>query len=69
MSNYPSKDTLKTEVTMEHVEERNCTPEKKAIYQKIKEYVLDKYGLKVYFLYIAQIKDKRGLNKEHIRKN
>lgn len=41
MSNYPSKDTLKTEMTMEHDEERNCTPEKKAIYQKIK----DKCGL------------------------
>ena len=38
------KDTPKIEVTMEPDEESNYTPEEKATYQKIKEYVKDKYG-------------------------
>ena len=33
------KDTPKIEVTMEPDEESNYTPEEKATYQKIKEYV------------------------------
>ena len=35
------KDTPKIEVTMEPDEESNYTPEEKATYQKIKEYVKD----------------------------
>lgn len=35
--------------------------EKKATYQQIKDYVLDKFGLKVSSLNIAQIKDKCGI--------
>lgn len=35
--------------------------EKKATYQKIKDYILDKYGFKVSTLYISQIKRKCGL--------
>lgn len=49
---------------MEPDEESNYTPEEKATYQKIKDYVLQEYGLKVSSLYIAQIKDKCGLDKE-----
>ena len=36
---------------------------KKGTYEKIKAYVLEKYGLKVSSLYIAQVKDKCGLDK------
>lgn len=35
--------------------------EKKVTYQKIKDYILDKYGFKVSTLYISQIKRKCGL--------
>jgi len=44
-------------------EESNYTPEEKVTYQKIKAYILEKYGFKVSLLYIAQIKDKCGLVK------
>ena len=44
-------------------EESNYTPEEKVTYQKIKAYILEKYGFKVSSLYIAQIKDKCGLVK------
>lgn len=39
---------------MEPDEESNYTPEEKATYQKIKEYVKDKYGVHVH-TYIAQV--------------
>ena len=35
--------------------------ESKATYEEIKEYVLDKYGLNVSSLYIAQVKRKHGI--------
>ena len=35
--------------------------ESKATYAKIKEYILEKFGLKVPTLYIAQIKKKCGI--------
>lgn len=35
--------------------------ESKATYQEIKDYVLDKYGLKVSSLYISQVKTKCGI--------
>ena len=57
-------DTPKLEIVMEVDSDSNYTPEERATYQKIKEYVLEKYGLKVHSLYIAQIKDKCGLGKE-----
>lgn len=38
--------------------------ESKATYDEIKAYIMDKFGLKVSSLYIAQIKDKYGL-REH----
>lgn len=57
LSDYPSKkDTQKIEVTMEPNEESSYTPEEKATYQKIKDYVKDKYGVNVHTSYIAQVK-------------
>ena len=43
-------------------EESNYTPEEKATYQKIKEYVEDKYGVNVHTSYIAQVKRMCGLD-------
>lgn len=63
------KDTPKIEVTMKPDEESNYTPEEKTTYSKIKAYILQKYGFKVSSLYIAQIKDKCGLGKEHTGNN
>lgn len=56
------KDTPKIEVTMEPDEESNYTPEEKATYQKIKDYVKDKYGVNVHTGYIAQVKRMCGLD-------
>ena len=56
------KDTPKIEVTMEPDEESNYTPEEKATYQKIKDYVKDKYGVNVQTSYIAQVKRMCGLD-------
>lgn len=56
------KDTPKIEVTMEPDEESNYTPEEKATYQKIKNYVKDKYGVNVHTSYIAQVKRMCGLD-------
>ena len=54
----------KLEVTMEVDSESNYTPEEKVTYEKIREYILKKHGLKVSTLCIAQIKDKCGLQKQ-----
>ena len=56
------KETPKIEVTMEPDEESNYTPEEKATYSKIKEYVKDKYGVNVNTSYIAQVKRMCGLD-------
>jgi len=56
------KDTPKIEVTMEPYEESNYTPEEKATYQKIKDYVKNKYGVNVHTSYIAQVKRMCGLD-------
>ena len=56
------KDTPKIEVIMEPDEESNYTPEEKATYQKIKDYVKDKYGVNVHTSYIAQVKRMCGLD-------
>lgn len=56
------KDTPKIEVTMEPDEESNYIPEEKATYQKIKDYVKDKYGVNVHTSYIAQVKRMCGLD-------
>lgn len=36
-------------------------PEAKATYSEIKKYVLEKFGLEVFSLYIAQVKEKYGI--------
>ena len=56
------KDTPKIEVTMKLDEESNYTPEERATYPKIKEYVRDKYGVNVHTSYIAQVKRMCGLD-------
>ena len=56
------KDTPKIEVTMEPDEESNYTPQEKATYSKIKEYVKEKYGVNVHTSYIAQVKCMCGLD-------
>lgn len=44
--------------------------ESKATYDQIKEYILDKFGIKVSTLYIAQIKKKCGIVlREHYNKS
>ena len=52
----------KIEVTMGPDEESNYTPEEKATYSKIKEYVKEKYGVNVHTSYIAQVKRMCGLD-------
>lgn len=49
------------EVKLELDEEDITKVESKGTYENIKDYILDKYGLKVSMLYIAQIKRKCGL--------
>ena len=56
------KDTPKIEVTMEPDEKSNYTPEEKATYQKIKQYVKNKYGVNVHTRYIAEVKRMCGLD-------
>ena len=56
------KDTPKIEVTMEPNGESNYTPEEKSTYQKIKDYVKDKYGVNVHTSYIAEVKRMCGLD-------
>lgn len=62
-------DTPRIEVMMKPNEESNYKPVEKGTYQNIKDYILEKYGLKVHTLYIAQIKDKCGLGKERAGNN
>ena len=40
----------------------NYAPEERATYQKIKEYVMDKYGVNVHTAHIAQVKRMCGLD-------
>lgn len=54
--------TPKIEVTMEVDSDSNYSPEEKATYQKIKEYVKDKYGLNVHTRYIAEVKRMCGID-------
>lgn len=56
------KDIPKIEVTMKPDEESNYTPQEKATYSKIKEYVKEKYGVNVHTSYIAQVKRMCGLD-------
>ena len=54
--------TPKLEVTMEVDSDSNYLPEEKATYQKIKEYVKDKYGVNVHTRYIAEVKRMCGID-------
>ena len=56
------KDTPKIEITMEPDDESNYTSQEKATYQKIKDYVKNKYGVNVHTSYIAQVKRMCGLD-------
>ena len=55
------KSTSHIEVELDLSELETTTAEAKATYSEIKQYVLEKYGLKVSSLYIAQIKQKYGI--------
>lgn len=58
------------EVEIELNEMDLTSAESKATYAQIKEYVLEKFGLKVSTLYIAQIKKKCGIVlREHYNKS
>ncbi len=57
------KGTPKIEVSMKPGEGSLYEPKDKGTYEKIKAYVLENYGFKVSSLYIAQVKDKCGLDK------
>ncbi len=50
---------IEVELTMDELD--LTAAESKATYEEIKEYVLEKFGLKVSQLYIAQIKRKCGI--------
>jgi len=52
----------KLEVTMEVDADSNYTPEERATYPRIKEYVKEKYGVNVHTSYIAQVKRMCGLD-------
>lgn len=54
--------TPKIEVTMEVDSDSNYSPEEKATYQKIKDYVKDKYGANVHTRYIAEVKRMCGID-------
>ena len=56
------KDIPKIEACVEPDEESNYTPAERVTYQKIKEYVKEKYGVNVHTSYIAQVKRMCGLD-------
>lgn len=47
---------------MEVDADSNYTPEERVTYPKIKEYIMDKYGVNVHTSYIAQVKRMCGLD-------
>lgn len=47
---------------MEVASDSNYSPEKKATYQKIKEYVKDEHGVNVHTRYIAEVKWMCGID-------
>lgn len=59
LSKLNSKQHIEVEVKMDELD--ITAAESKATYEEIKEYVLEKFGLKVSQLYIAQIKRKCGI--------
>lgn len=61
LSKLKSSKHIEVELKMEELD--LTAAESKATYDQIKEYVLEKAGLKVSNLHIAQVKDKHGLEK------
>ena len=59
LSKLKSTHHIEIELNMDELD--LTAAEKKATYQEIKDYVLEKSGLKVSSLYIAQIKQKCGI--------
>lgn len=61
LSKLKSDKYIDVEVEMDELDMTNA--ERKTTYDQIKGYVLEKTGLKVSNLYIAQVKNKHGLKK------
>ena len=59
LSKLNIKQYIEVELTMDEMD--LTAAEKKASYEEIKEYVLEKFGMKVSHLYIAQVKRKCGI--------
>ncbi len=59
LSKLKSTQHIKVEIELDEMDLTKA--ESKATYAEIKEYVLEKYGLKVSQLYIAQVKRKHGI--------
>ena len=59
MSKLQSKEHIEIEVKMDELDLTSA--ESKATYEEIKAYVLERSGLKVSSLYIAQVKQKHGI--------
>ena len=60
MSKLNAKQHIEVEIKMDELD--LTAAESKATYDEIKEYVLEKHGLKVSSLYISQVKRKCGLD-------
>ena len=60
------KDTPKIEVAMEpNANISNYKPKERVTYQKIIDYVKEQTGLHIHTSYIAQIREKCGLDKQY----
>ena len=59
LSKLQSKEHIEIEVTMDEMDLTSA--ESKATYEEIREYVFEHTGLKVSYLYIAQVKQKHGI--------
>ena len=64
LSKLKPDDIIEVKVDLDELDA--TTAETKATYPEIKEYVLQKYGLKAHTAYIAQVKRKYGID---MRKN
>ncbi len=64
MSQLKPGDYIDVKLDMEEMDV--TASEKAATYQQIKDYVMEKHGIKVHTAYIAQVKKKYGLD---MRKN
>ena len=60
LSQQKPDDVIEVELDLDELD--ITASEKKATYQEIKQYILEKYGFKVSTLYVAQVKQKCGLD-------